>query len=56
MLFSSTCATGVCLVSRVLAVLKLSQLAAICAEFCIDVSVLVSEQRNEIDVGFIFPV
>ena len=41
MLFSSTCATGVCLVSRVLAVLKLSQLAAICAEFCIEVCVLV---------------
>lgn len=41
MLFSSTCATGVCLVRRVLAVLKLSQLAAICAEFCIEICVFV---------------
>ena len=41
MLFLFTCATGVCLVRRVLAVLKLLQLAAICEEFCIDVCVFV---------------
>ena len=33
MFLSSTWATGVCFVRRVLAVLKLSQLAAICADF-----------------------
>lgn len=41
MLFSSTWATGVCFVSLVLAVLKLSQFAAICAEFCMEVCVFV---------------